>query len=689
MSVPRAHRRLAHLVWLLLFGCAHSPAATSSENPAAGDTVFTETTVIPMDGDAPRRLVRHDVLVHAGRIAALGPSGQVAIPPGARRIDGRGKYLLPGLADMHVHASDTATLKLFLAYGVTTVRNMWGTPAHLRWRDQVARGTILGPTIYTAGPLVDGPGAVWNGTYAIETAEQADAVVARQKRAGYDFIKVYARLSPPVYDAVVTAARRHGLPVAGHVPAEVGLEHVLAQRQDTIEHLDGMLKLVQTDDSPARDKKGLEAYKATLEHVDPAKVTALAQKIAASGVWSCPTLIVHQRFVPLAQATQWWNAPEMRYVPPILRASWDPARDHRTRSLPEEFWQLRRKEAELKLALVRALHAAGARLLLGTDEANPFVAPGSAVVLELENLVAAGLSPFQALRAATGDAARAMHAEGEFGTIAVGRRADLVLVDSDPLESVSHVARPTGVMARGRYLSAADIHQMLEELAASYVPRPDRFAGRPALAKEGEREFAATYALDLGGMVFGNERVAVDRLKDGRRVLHGQVVTDDPDGLFLTQRVELDAAGAPLAIALHAARPEGTVHAVLTREGAEAHLVAELPIHGRIERRVPLGDGELAILGSDGSQVLAAMASVARLGGEGKKERRRITLRFDPEPDLAALNWAVEPQPEGYTLSVKATNLKETHKVVVDTAGRIRSMRIESTDVTGVTRLDR
>src|SRR5262249_21711869 len=203
-------------------------------------TAFTGVHVVPMDTE--RVLDDQNVLVRGDRIVAVGPAASTPIPPGATRIDAHGRWLMPGLVDMHVHFNDPGDASLFVANGVTTVRNMWGFPATLELRRECASGTRLGPTIYTAGPILDGRPPIWPGSTVIETADEAEKEIAAEKAAGCDFVKVYNRLSREAYAGILAAARKHGMRVVGHVPDAVGLDGVLAARgQESIEHLTGYL----------------------------------------------------------------------------------------------------------------------------------------------------------------------------------------------------------------------------------------------------------------------------------------------------------------------------------------------------------------------------------------------------------------------------------------------------------------
>jgi len=391
-----------------------------------GVTAFVDVHVVPMDTEGV--LAHQTVLVRDGRIAAVGP--EVAVPADALRIEGRGRYLMPGLADMHVHNWYEEEHLLFLANGVTTVRNMWGTPLQRKWRREIDAGTRLGPTLHTTGPILDGARPTWPGSTIVTTVEAARAAVRRLKAEGYPSLKVYNALRKDVYAALVAEAREQDVRVAGHVPRAVGIDGALAAPQDCIEHLEGYVTV-----EAGRDRE-------------------LAATTAARGVWNCVTLTVywsHLRWDELP------DRPEMKYVPFRLRRTWrQMARQRPDEEHLERLRRLRRRSREM----TNALHAAGAKLLLGTDCATPFIVAGWSAHRELQLLVEAGLTPYEALRAGTVDAAA--YLREDFGAVRVGKRADLVLVEANPLADVRNAARRTGVMVRGRWLPAADLQKRLD-----------------------------------------------------------------------------------------------------------------------------------------------------------------------------------------------------------------------------------
>jgi imidazolonepropionase-like amidohydrolase len=315
--------------------------------PRLAELTFVDVTVAPMDVE--RTLAHQTLLVRDGRISALGPRDAVPVPPAAVRIDGRGNFLVPGLADMHVHATDQAHGLLYLANGVTSVRNMWGWPSHLTATERADRGEWLGPTLYTTGPITDGSPPVWPNSIIVDTAEDAERVVDAQHQAGFRSVKVYNNLTFDAYRGIVGAARRLQMTVVGHVPTAVGLQAALLARQDSIEHLWGYLK--------------------ELPFSDP---RTLADHTRDAGVWNCPTLVLWHHSVFGPSADERVARPEMRYLAPPLIIEWLT----RTRALPAT-------TVEQLTAVVQALHDAGASLLLGTDAPNPWVVPGFSIHEEL------------------------------------------------------------------------------------------------------------------------------------------------------------------------------------------------------------------------------------------------------------------------------------------------------------------
>lgn len=446
---------------------------TSDVEFSQADYALVGANVIPMTDAGP--LADQTVLVRDGRISAIGPRSELEVPATFRRIEAAGRYLIPGLTDAHVHLEhfiSPEVLKLFVANGITTVRNMDGRPYILEWRRAVESGAMLGPTIYTAGPILDGDPPTRDDNTIVRNVTEAAAVVEEQARAGYDFIKVYVGLSREVYDAVIASAQEYGLPVAGHVPRQVPLERVLEAGQASIEHLDGYDELIEAEDSPHRD--GWHWSKLYLAMpADSQKFEEAAQLTAEAGIWHVPTLVMQEKRAAPSEMQTWLEAPELAYVPRDVTRHWDPDQwDRQTRDLLDNFGPA---EAEIlergelnRNRLVAALHDARVGVLIGTDTPNPFVVPGFSVHEELRNFVEAGLSPHDALLAATRESARFLGEADQFGTIEVGKRADLILVDRDPTENIQNTTSIVGVMVHGAWLPARDLTTLLEEVAAAF-----------------------------------------------------------------------------------------------------------------------------------------------------------------------------------------------------------------------------
>ena len=477
------HARVPLLVCVAL--TARSPLVSAEAGPTPYDstsdaqtTAFESVSVIPMDID--RVLANQTVVVRGDRIVAIGPAGALSVSAKARHIDGRGMFLMPGLADMHVHLMDGAEMAdefpMFLAQGVTTIRQMSGAPQVLSIRSKVREGAVLGPTIFTVGVLIDGSPPVFKGGSAVVTTpEQARLEVDRQKRAGYDEVKVYDNLLLPQYDAVVAEAARIGIPVVGHVPKDVPVEHALQARQSSIEHLTGYLTYVQRADSPfvfRRDPTDVQTGTArTVGHAssdalempkwaDPARITEIAKLTAQAGIWSVPTLVQLENAKHKEEYAEAWKRPGMQYATQSMRSWWNSDVDT---SDPAA----RARLLGFRSSMVRALHQAGARLLVGTDTPHPFVLPGLSVHDELRNFIAAGLTPYEALWSATRGPAEFLAMPEEFGVVASGARADLILLEENPLADIENASHIAGVMVRGRWLTPDQLRQNLENLAST------------------------------------------------------------------------------------------------------------------------------------------------------------------------------------------------------------------------------
>jgi len=443
--------------------CAGTLPRAPSFVAQAGDLAIVHANVVPMDRDGV--LADHTVVVRGDRIVAVGPADAVDVTATSRRVDATGRYVLPGLADMHVHAFTKEEMAMFVAAGVTLVRNMSGLPQLLSFRKHIADGDFIGPTYVTAGPIIDGEPPIWPGSDVVTTVADAERVVAAQKAAGYDFLKVYARLTLEAYDAIVAAATHQGMTFVGHVPRAVPLAHALAAGQRSIEHLDGYLNAMQRDGTEApRNQLFVQRVGWLVDHADEGKLPALVAATVKAGTWNCPTLVVNYNIADLddpsalARRTRWLD-----YVDRDIVAAWDPKSDFRFKdTTPAEFATLRRA-VPIYARILKAIHDAGGKLLVGTDAGNPYVVVGAGLLDEIELMVRAGVPRPAVVRAATAGAAEFLGQTGQVGVVAPGARADLIVTEANPLAAPIPIP-PVGVVLRGAWHDRASLHQLLDAL---------------------------------------------------------------------------------------------------------------------------------------------------------------------------------------------------------------------------------
>jgi Amidohydrolase family len=553
-----------------------------------GSIALVGVNVAPFD--TPQVLTDQTVIIRGDRIARIGDRRSVTTGNVDKTVAGHHRFVMPGLADMHCHLWCPADLRLYPSFGVTTIRNMWGGVRIRTWRDEARRGTYFGPTLYTTGPILDGDPPIWKDSTALRRPEEARREVAREKRAGFDFIKVYNRLRPDVYKALVAAAKRAGLPVVGHVPDAVGLEAALKAGQRSIEHLTGYFPFLETEDSPFRGKLDPISKVKSLDFLDESKIPDAVRKTRAAGTWNCVTLVVASKFVAPELARRLLDRPEMRYVPPETMASWRSYKeDIRIRGQNSKFFQLLRRGDAVRQRLTDALYRGGAPLLLGTDAPNPFVVPGFAIHEELSRLVEAGLTPFDAISAGTRESARFLGASTEFGTVEEGKRADLLLVDGNPLEDVSAASRIHGVALRGRWLPAAEIQEMLDTLAASYQPTVDPFDVFPPLEIAGAPFRAGTFKIHAGITSVGTERFAWVRGATGTQLLSEQVIPNPPERDLHRLRPNCAPDGTPRQLDFEAIWAAGSSQIRMVRKEGVIWTTVQQPdgTTARVEKRFP------------------------------------------------------------------------------------------------------
>jgi len=474
---------MALLALLLASALAGSSRAQEAKPPTAAapspDRVvfaFVGVGLISME-PAPedeRLLPDRTVVVVNGRITAVGPREEVDVPPEAVRIESAGRYLIPGLIDSHCHLlsderipDEFAKDELFvlLANGVTTIRDPIGRPELLALRDRIASGEQLGPRLVVGSPQFAGReiGDPFHGFLAVDP-DEARAAVRRFAEEGYDAIKITFFVSRPVYDAIVAEAAAVGLPVIGHVGPDVGLDAALAAGEQ-IEHLDEFLEALLPEDAPVpQSVSGTKVWRPelweSLDWLDSSRIPALARRVVDAGVWSSPTLsFLNGSFGTGRSDDVLMTQLDGRFVSAKVRADLLSGR--------ERFWadppsaERRARFVELRNAITRELHAAGGRLMAGSDAPEWLNLGGFALHRELRALVDAGLEPWDALEAATRNPAEFFGGGDEYGTIAVGRRAELLLLRKNPLEDVANAAEIEGVMLDRNWFPAASLHHFL------------------------------------------------------------------------------------------------------------------------------------------------------------------------------------------------------------------------------------
>ncbi len=442
----------AYLLTLFVIAIAGFTSAQSAKEPNATKapiSAFVNVNVIPMDRE--RIIARQTVIVRDGRIAEIGPADKIKAPDGATRIDGAGKYLMPGLAEMHGHIPPPnapkeyteAVLFLYAANGITTVRGMLGAPNQLELRDRANRGEIVSPALYLAGPSFNGN--------SVNSPEQAVSMVRQQKQEGWDLLKVHPGLTRDEYDAMAKTAKEAGIRFAGHVPAEVGLIHALEMGQETIDHVDGYIEYLNGD-------AGL---------VDEAKLADVVRRTKAAGAWIVPTMALWETLIGYTDLESLAAMPELKYAPPQQVEQWKTA--HRNRLNQPNF---DRKKAALiaknRMRILKALDEGGVRILLGTDAPQQFSVPGFSIHREMALMVKCGFTPYQIIQSGTRNVGDYFKSKDNLGTIEVGKRADLILVEGDPLKDVANIGKRAGVMVRGRWLPESEIRKRLDEIAISW-----------------------------------------------------------------------------------------------------------------------------------------------------------------------------------------------------------------------------
>ncbi len=448
---------------LAFVACSALAGTAAAQAPERGSFAFTNVNVVPMDSE--RVLDDQNVVVEDGRITALGPAAATSVPSGATEIDGQGKFLIPGLAEMHGHIPTTNAngeaedvLMLFLAGGATTVRGMLGHTSQLELRQRVADGEIVGPRLWLAGPAMRGNN--------VPDAATAERLVREAKDQGFDLLKVHEGLSAEAYDAIVRTASEVGIPWGGHVSINVGIPAALAAKQSTIDHLDDYIEAMQPADSPALTASGPGRNQLLALNADESRIPELARATREAGVAVVPTQILWEVLRGARDPETLVDRPENRYMDRATIATWT---ERTTAFYANANREAAMREAELRQMLLKTMYDEGVAVLMGTDAPQIFSVPGFSLHRELPLMVESGMTPYEVLRTGTVIVANFLGIGDEAGTVAVGRNADLLLLDGNPLEDINAVAANSGVMIDGRWLSPDYISSALEAIAAKHA----------------------------------------------------------------------------------------------------------------------------------------------------------------------------------------------------------------------------
>lgn len=436
----------ALLIFFTLTICAH-----------AQKTAFTNVTVLPMTGE--ELLENQTVVVEGDRIVAVASAGDISLDEETEIVDGSGKYLIPGLAEMHGHVPPTDppadapsyytdeyvehTLFLYVAAGITTVRGMLGWPNQLQLKEKVNSGEMIGPNLYLAGPSFNGN--------SINSPDQAIEKVRQQQKEGWDLLKIHPGLTRAEFDAMAQTANEVGIRFGGHVPEDVGIEHAIEMGQETMDHIDGYYRWLQQFEESEWESR----------------MQSIVSKTKEAGVWIVPTQALWETIIGAADYEAMKQYEELKYIPPAVRENYNNYISSNIEDNSEEERQQSLKQAEWRRKLLQEMNEQGVRILMGTDAPQLFSVPGFSIHRELPHMEAAGMSPYEIIESGTVNVGAYFSNEDNFGTVAEGQRADLLLLNENPLEDIVHLQNHAGVMVQGKWYSRDMIDRKLEEIEAA------------------------------------------------------------------------------------------------------------------------------------------------------------------------------------------------------------------------------
>jgi imidazolonepropionase-like amidohydrolase len=448
-------RELAVIAFVLTSITTAPTEPLQRPTPSSSQVAFIGVNVIPMDRETVLR--DQTVVVDAGRIVSIGPRADTKVPSGSLQISAAGKFLLPALSEMHAHipggkepdAAIERTLFYYAANGIGTIRGMLGDPRHLTYRERVAKGELISPRIYTSGPSLNGN--------SVPTRDAAVQAVTDQKAAGYDLLKIHPGIERDVFDALAAKAHDLRIDFAGHVPLAVGLHRALEARYRSIDHLDGYIEALSK--TPMQSQFfGINL----VADIDESKISALVEETRKAGTWMVPTQVLLDNLLSDEDPYEMAKRPEMKYQEPQAAIQkWIAQKQSFLSKAPAAD---RAKFLRVRRTIIKALYDAGVPFALGSDAPQMWNVPGFASHRELQSMVRAGLTPYQALRTATVDVGTYFGMK-DSGAIANGHRANLLLVDANPLQDITNTTKIAGVLIGGKWLPREELDKRLNTSA--------------------------------------------------------------------------------------------------------------------------------------------------------------------------------------------------------------------------------
>lgn len=444
------------LIAIILSSCGQSQQKVSS-------TAILLSNVHIVDVANGKVIGNQNIVIDSAKIQVI-----LAEVPNADQyqnvIDGKNGYVIPGLAEMHAHIPPPTVsrerleevLFLYLSNGITTIRGMLGNETHLTLREDITKGKVLGPRVFTSSPSLNGN--------SVKTKEEAIAKVTAYQKAGFDFLKIHPGIQRDVFDQVVSTANEVGIPFAGHVPVDVGIRHALESNYASIDHIDGFLEgLVPESENVDPTKNGFFGYNFT-PLANTGKINELVSLSKEHKVWIVPTQSLFERWFAPITADELLKQPEMKYMPKTTLENWRQVKERymADNSFSTAQWQ---QFDNIRKSLLAALNKNGHGILLGSDAPQLFNVPGFSIHHEMDGMLGAGMTPLEILQSGTVNPATFFEMEATFGQVKEGLVADMVVLEANPLENLKALKQIQGVMLKGQWISKTEIEERLAKIA--------------------------------------------------------------------------------------------------------------------------------------------------------------------------------------------------------------------------------